>query len=937
MLEYRILGRLEVVRDGEDVAPTAAKVRSLLAALLLRANDVVSIDQLVDALWGERPPESAGKLLHVYVSQLRSALGADELETVPPGYRLRVAPEAFDAVRFERLREEARRALADDNPELASGLAGRALGLWRGEPLADVAPTGAAQVEAGRLAELRIECRLDRLDAELALGRHGVVLPDLQQLCAEHPLRERVRERLALALYRGGRQAEALEVIAEGRRLLRDELGLEPGEGLRRLEREILNQDPTLGSPATTPGPSPRIPVPSSRLVGRSKELQQLTALVTREDVRIVTISGAGGSGKTRVALELARTAGSAFANGAAFVELASIRDPTIVIATVAQALGVPETADEGHPASLARWLTGRELLLVVDNLEHVVDAAPELARLVNEAPRLTVLVTSRRVLHVGGEYVFPLQPLPENDAVRFFADRAEARDPTADGGRGDEETIRAICRRLDCLPLALEIAAARTATLTPSLLLARLTEEVTALGTAPRDAPARQQTLADTLAWSTDLLAEDERRTLARLSVFAGGCSLEAAEAVCEATLETVGALVDASLLQRTVSADTVRLTMLETVREHAAELLERAGDRAAVESAHAAYFAALAESATASSRSTTQPFDLFDLELDNYRAAWDRADSTGDDETALRLATPLYYYWYLSGYLREGRDRIRRPLDRGAGDGRLQSLALGALAGLTWLLGDPCEAEKLAKRGIAVGTAAAALDAVMRCHTVLGIVARDRGELASAAAHIERSGALAEELGLEEAVTTANTNLADLALMAGDFGQARRRWEHTLAQNRERGLHTTVIHATSKIEDSFARLGLGAVAYYEGQLEEAADHFSLVLELSERAGFRQNVALALVGLAAVAAARGEHVEAALKLGRASDLIAATGGDLTGAEADLYQRAEASALAGLGAERLAELLEEGRNASGVTPRARRLGHMPPPNSPLRS
>ena len=311
----------------------------------------------------------------------------------------------------------------------------------------------------------------------------------------------------------------------------------------------------------------PRSPLPMapSPLVGRDHELERLAALIGRDDVRLVTVTGAGGSGKTRLALELARAAGTQFANGAAFVELASVRDPDLVMSSIAQSLNVGETPGQTPVAAVARRLRGLELLLVLDNFEHVIDAAPGLAELVRDTDRLTVLVTSRRVLHLSGEYVFPLQPLRLEDARRLFTDRVNARYPDVDIDGSTETVVDAICRRLDCLPLALELAAARVATMRPQDLLDRLADRVAALGAGPRDAPARQRTLTDTVRWSTDLLDDHERRAFARLSVFAGGCALDAAEAVSGASVDILSLLVDSSLLQRRPSAGGgVRLVML-------------------------------------------------------------------------------------------------------------------------------------------------------------------------------------------------------------------------------------------------------------------------------------------------------------------------------------------------------------------------------------
>ena len=901
MLDFRVLGTLEVLRGRDAVVITAAKHRNMILVFLARPNGVVSASQLIDALWPEDPPESARKLVQVYVSQLRALLGAGEIETVASGYRLRVSPEGVDASRFDLLRQAARRALADGNAKLAVALARRALALWRGPALADVASEPFFAAEAARLDELRLQCLEDLLDGELALGRHLDVIPELQRLCTEYPLRERVRERLALALYRCGRQTEALDVLDEGRRALLDEFGLGPSKGLAELEVAILNQNPSLDATTLVDTEARVVASPTSSLIGRTEEVGQLTELLLRDDVRLVTISGAGGSGKTRVALEVARSAGSSFANGAVYVELASVQNAALVMGTIAKALGVPETPEDAPSGALVRWLFGQDLLLVIDNFEHVIEAALELGELVQQAPHVTVLVTSRRVLHLSGERVFPLKPLPLDDAVRLFLDRASARNPAGEMDADTSDVVHAICRRLDCLPLAVELAAARTSTLTPRLLLERLADRVAALGVGPRDAPARQQTLTDTLKWSTDLLTDDQRRTLAGLSTFAGGCSIEAAEAVCATGLETLTVLIDSSLLQRVVAEGTLRLTMLETVREHAMQLFVAPAERANAEAGHASYYLQFVEAAELKGPGQADALAMVDADLDNLRAACDRAELNCDDNTALRVATAMYRYWYLRGLFREGRDRITRPLERGAGDATLQAFALRAVAGLRFMLGDLDQSEALALRGVTVGTAAGELAPVMACHTVLSHIARERGAYADARAHLERSEAIAEELGLDEDVMIANTNLGELALATGDLDQARRRWEKTLETQ-----------GADDENSTFALLGLGAVAHRQGLLGEAADHFSRARDLSTRAGFLHNTTMALVGLAGVTADRGDHVAAALLLGRASSLLAATGGELTIADEAIFQRARASALASLGEARLIDLLNSG-------------------------
>ena len=518
------------------------------------------------------------------------------------------------------------------------------------------------------------------------------------------------------------------------------------------------------------------------------------------------------------------------------------------------------------------------------------------------------MLITSRRVLHVSGEYVFPLQPLRLDDARRLFTDRVNARDPDVDVDGSTETVVDGICRRLDCLPLALELAAARVATMTPQDLLDRLADRVAALGAGPRDAPARQRTLTDTVRWSTDLLDDHERRAFARLSVFAGGCTLDAAEAVSGASVDTLSVLVDSSLLQRRPSAGGDRLAMLETLREHAAIGLVTA-DRAFAETAHTAYYTALTSRLAMRGADAHRSFQLIDAELDNLRAAFDHSRSVGDDETALRLATRLFRYWNVRSLYEEGRERIAGPFERGAGDAELRAHALVALAVLTYIRGDLDAASALAIRGRDAGTSAATLEAVCGCHLLLGIIALDRRHLAEARQHLERSEALATHHQLDEDVITANTNLAELAFTAGDLDQARQRWERSLARSQAAKL--------GPYHHLRPRLGLGDIARHQGLLDEAHDHYTHSHRLAEQAGSPHWVARALVGLAAIAADRSHHLDAATLLARARRLLTTSGVKLTGIEAGPFDEVHATVLEALGAQQLTDLLEAGEHELG--------------------
>ena len=879
-----MLGPLEVERDGALIDVGAPKERALLLVLLLNANTVVSTDRIVGALWGDPPPASAAKLVQHYVAQLRKKLGRAAIVTVPPGYRAEIAAGSLDSARFEQMLREGREARLSGNPRLAAAILGRALALWRGPALIDVAYADFAVAEAGRLDELRLDCVEERLAARLELGEHEDVLAESARLGAEHPHRERLRGLNMIALYRAGRQVEALEVFRAARKGLLEELGLEPGEDLRAVERAILRQDPALAHSAPSPEAAPPLPEPITALIGRERELQELRALALRADVRLVTLVGAGGSGKTRLARAFASESRSLFANGAAIVELSALREPALVLPTIAQAVGVGEQPGASLAEILAAWASERELLLVVDNFEQVAEAGPELVRLVEAAPRLTVVVTSRRVLHLSGEHVFPVEPLPEADAAALFVARASALDPTSTASPDDPD-VREICQRLDGLPLAIELAAARTRTLTPSQVLVRLGERLTLLTGGLHDLPARQQTLRDTLDWSVALLTERERALLARLSVFPGDMSLEAAVAVAGGDVDTFARLVDDSMLQRFGAAEQPRFAMLETVREYALELLGK--ERARVADAHARYFLELAEDADLRGPEQPQWLDILDRERDNLRFALDHAHSSDDAEPELRLVVALWRFWWVRGHLAEGRARLEAALAR-ADDvpPALRADAYRAAAGIAWSQSDLERARELAELGLVAADSSGKGSISLACHTVLGLIARDERDFERARLHLEQSREIARALGREGDEVVAMMNLGSVAFDAGDHQAAVPLWIDVLDYHRARG----------DLEgQGIALLNLGLAAYRLGQLEKAEERFSAAAALFESIGFRENLAHALQGLAATEAGHDRNREAATLLGRAAALLAETGTGERTFDADLVREVEAA------------------------------------------
>ncbi|MEN3311744.1 MAG: hypothetical protein V7645_1073 [Actinomycetota bacterium] len=858
-----MLGPVELVGDDGQVA-LAAKHRRLLAALAVTDRRPLSVDELVEAVWDGAAPPSARKLIQVYVSQLRSALpDGIRVETRPAAYALELEPDALDAAQFERLLTQATAAGRDGNAALTVSLVNRALELWRGRAYGELAYEEHWRGEAERLEELRLVALEEHLDARIALGHHSEVAGEALALAEENPLRERVHELSLLALYRCGRQADALEHFASVRSRLREQLGLEPGPALRELQRRILQQDPSLEPAAEVAQPAAALPVPPTLLVGRERELAELAALLARREARLIVLTGAGGSGKTRLALEAARRAAGSFANGVRLVELAPLRDPALVVPTIRHALGIADDADKEPLEALVAALASQELLLVVDNAEHLRAAAPSLARLAAAAPRLTVLVTSRAVLHVSGERVFPVSPLAQEDAVELFVQRARLLNPTFARSEDNDAHVREICRRLDGLPLAIELAAARIRTLTPRALRERLVRSLAVLTGGPRDLPARQQTLRETIAWSVDLLGVRERKVFLRLAVFPAGATLEAAETVCHADLDTLAALLDDHLLLllRNDARGEPRFGMLETVREFGLDLLDV--ERAQAELALAEYFAQLVDELRLSERPQQEwrrGVEQLDPDIDNVRNALATAEASGDAELFVRLAGGMWRYWWVRGPSSEGLEWAERALAADEGPPTAaRARALYGGAALAWSRGDLARAKHLAEAAVSVAVDAVSEWYELAAHTVLGNVAHAGGDLATARHHHERSLELKVRIGLEPLVE--KINLGAVALESGEHEEAMALFEDVLDAHRRDG----------------NAVGIGMVLLNIGRVHhELGDHHASRLDFEEaracfhEVGFRSHVAYALQGLAAAEASEKRFEQAARLLGRA-------------------------------------------------------------------
>ncbi|MFF0752549.1 ATP-binding protein [Streptomyces sp. NPDC004267] len=637
-MRFGILGQTRAWHDDGIEVPLGGPVRrALLALLLVRPGAVVSADRLAEEIDPGGTPSAHA--LQSQVSRLRTALGAAAaIERAGAGYRIALPDqEAVDACRFERLAAEGRAALADGDTARAATLLCEGLGLWRGPALDGIAEGESVRAAAVRLEELRLAALEDRYEAALLLGEHRASVPELRELVRRHPLRERLAGLLIRALSAEGGQAEALLVYEETRRRLAEELGADPSAELGALHRELLEVRPDRSPVAP--------PAPLTSFVGRDGDVAGIAAVL--RVARLVTLTGPGGVGKTRLASEVA----GGLADETCFVALAPLRDGADLPQALLAALGLRETGlglqGNGARTAYDRLVTAlddRVLLLVLDNCEHVVDAAAALAaRLLAACPRLRVLATSREPLGVIGEHLWPVGPLDEEEAVRLFTDRAAAvrRAPAP-----DPALVRRICAAVDGLPLAVELTAARLRTLDADELAerldARLDSRLALTARGSRTAEERHRTLRSVVAWGWDLLSEEERRAARRFAVFAGGATAEAAARVCGTDPETLESLDDKSFLRRSDDGPgRGRYGMLETIRAYAAERLTAEGGAEPAERAHADWLLGLLRSAAPHLLSGAQLgwLPVLSAEYDNLLAAVRRAVAAREPVTALEL----------------------------------------------------------------------------------------------------------------------------------------------------------------------------------------------------------------------------------------------------------------------------------------------------------
>ncbi|WP_084961272.1 BTAD domain-containing putative transcriptional regulator [Thermoactinospora rubra] len=893
-MRVEILGAARA--DGAQVG--GPRLRRLLVLLALEAGRIVPAARLVDGLYGERPPDDAANALQSQVSRLRRLIGREVVEFHPAGYRLAVDPLDVDAHRFRHLAAEGAAALARGDAGRAAGLLREALALWQGPPEAPeplVAP----------LQEVWLSAVEDRVQADLELGRHRDLVSELRELVERHPLRERLRAQLMRALHGSGRQAEALAAFEEGRRVLDEELGVQPGAELAGAHLDVLRAEPA-------PSRARRgLRAQLTSFVGRGEDLARVGALLERS--RLVTLIGAGGAGKTRLAVEAAERA----PGDVCVVELAPVLHDDGVPAAVLDALGIREAtlgARTGGPEPpaldpaerLVTALAERKLLLVLDNCEHVIGAAAELADLLLAAcPGLRVLATSREALGITGEAIHPVAPLRlpppgapdplDFPAVRLFADRAAAVVPGFAVDAATAPLVTQVCRALDGLPLAIELAAARLRTLSLAELAARLDDRFRLLSRGSRTALPRHQALRAVVAWSWDLLDADEQAMARRLTVFVGGATIEAAERVCGLPAEVLLSLADKSLVEVVDG----RYRMLETIRAYCAEHLAEAGEVEDVRRAHARWCLALAEAAEPHLRRAEQLEWLrrLDEERDDLHAALRWAIDSGDAELGLRLTAALACYWWLRGHrgvsaalATELLERVGEPPE-----GRWEEFVTCVLVA-GWSGGTPPRAEEWLARlrasvtmknfpyrlefltmilsmflgppeDLDTETARTLLTLDMTpwvralSHAGQGFIRVNLGEADLARAELERALEGFHAIGDRWGATLALAGLADLAFQEGDYATVLKLVEQSLELSHQLGSTPDVADYLCRRGDCLVRLG---------DLGQARDCYLRAAELARRVGSPENLANAYLGLGEVATAEGDFERAGALLNQA-------------------------------------------------------------------
>jgi predicted ATPase/DNA-binding SARP family transcriptional activator len=855
-LEIRLLGPFEALAAGRAADVGGSKRQALLAMLALRNGRPVAVDALVDGLWGEELPSAPRNALHHHVARLRAALGEESIAGVSDGYALKDA--RVDAAQFEESLAETRAALRDGDVLAAADTVAAALTLWRGPALQGLPETAWFASEARRLASLHVDALEERFEVALALGEHRELTPAIRSALADNPFRERLWGQLMLALYRSGRQADALETFQEARRVLADELGLEPGPDLRRLQEAILAHDPAIAAVPADRRRRGNLPAPTTSFVGRDGELDDVAALLGEH--RLVTLTGPPGVGKSRLGVETARSRDQEFPDGSWLVDFARTGGgPGDAVRLLADAFDVRASDPLARVASRLRDATA---LVVLDACEHVLEEAARIAStLLAACPGVRILATSRETLHVAGEVRFSVAPL--SAGVDLFLARARAARPGFKPDAEEAALAAEIVQRVDGLPLAIELAAARLNVLGLAEVVSILDRRSTLLRDGAASDPARSA-LQELVGWSYDLLHGDEKTLLQLLAVHRGGASLDSLVAVAatrglnEPTVAyLVAALVDKSIVTASFAAGAARYDLLDSVRDYVLERLEESGGLTAARAAHAEYFAALAEEARGALRGHEwlRWERRLKLENDNFWGALAYARDAPDPGIAARLGT-LGWYFTLAERVSEGRRFLELALSATDDDApvelRIELLALLSYLGTEEL--DLDFALTAGERALAIAESAATPKELGLAQVALALALANSGDDRRADAMAQAAFAGLEAAGDDWGAAASGLIRATGAARAGDVD--------TVA-----GMAAAVGRHSDAIDYDAFRVPVllleAWVAQRRGDGVAAAARYRSALELAGRIGFGDHAAFALCGLGSSALADGDLHEA--------------------------------------------------------------------------
>jgi predicted ATPase len=977
-LRIQLLGRFLISLDDRTVDPSAwrlKKAAGIVKLLALAPEFRLHREQLMESLWPEAAPKSAANNLRysLFAARRILKLPADDTPYLQrDGDALVLGPADMvwtDVVAFERTVAVAWADSAADHYE-------EAVGLYGGDLLPEDLYADWATDRRGalRISYLTLLARLAELYEER--GDRARAIATLQRLLMAEPAQEPAHVQLMRLHALSGERKQALAQFEQLRTVLEKELAIQPdplASALATAIRDGRFPAPTASAGETRPqahgGRSSRLPAQARLLVGREREIAEVRQLL--DTTRLLTLTGTGGIGKTRLAIAVAHEVAAAFPDGVAYVSLASLRSPTLVASALAQALELQEQGGTSPREMVRMHLCDRRLLLVIDNFEHLVEAAPELADLIESCSRIRMIVTSRTRLRLFGEQEYPVPPLlypgaateaspavlPDFPATALFLRRAREVEPSFEATAGSAPVIAEICRRLHGLPLAIELAAARIKVLPPDALLARLDQPLAILTGGPRNAPERQQTMRDTVRWSYELLDAAERRLFQRLSVFAGGWTLEAAQAVVRepddapeyAVLDGLTSLVDKSLVFQSgqVSGD-ARFDMLEPVREFGLEQLNASRDASDTHASHARYFASLAEP-TADLLEGDQPgawLDRLELEHDNFRAAllWSAATELG-----ICLAGSLWEFWGARGHLTEGRQWLQLVSGSVAGlESAARAEVLRGAGELARRQGDFEEAARLLDESHGLCRQLEDTRGVVLALNSLGILDVIRGDAGRARLNFERALSVSEHLGEERCVARSILNLGSTLCQQGEFVQGRKLLEEAVAIHRRTGNRQGMAlalanlsirayddgdyeHARAWTEESlehFRSLGdrqrvahlysnLGEWALIEGDFVRAGQRFAESLRLARELGEKPQIAGRIRLLGQVALARSEADRAARLFGAAEVMRESVGWHaVSQGSRELYERAVDELRANLDAATLAEAWNDGRRLS---------------------